>query len=225
MTITHHLDDATIVALAAGTLGEAHRFVASAHVSACSHCRAALHEAEALGGALMADGEAAAVSNTCRSATLASLDGVPQAQARRTSRHAGKHPGTQRDEVAPSVSALLGHVPLDELPWKTKAPGVAMYSLPVSPGGNTHLQLLRIGPGRRMPEHGHGGEELTMVLRGSYRDHTGRFVAGDVADLDEETEHQPVVDSDVACICLVATEAPTRFKSFWARLVQPLIGM
>ena len=76
-----------------------------------------------------------------------------------------------------------------------------------------------------MPEHGHGGEELTVMLRGSYSDHTGRYIVGDVADLDEDIEHQPVVDSDEDCICLVATEAPTRFKSVWARLAQPFIGI
>ena len=36
---------------------------------------------------------------------------------------------------------------------------------------------------------------------------------------------QPRVDSDEDCICLVATEAPTRFKSFWARLAQPFVGI
>jgi putative transcriptional regulator len=95
----------------------------------------------------------------------------------------------------------------------------------MSPGSRTHLQLLRIAPGKMLPDHGHGGEELTLVLSGSYSDHMGRFSAGDVADLDEDTEHAPRVDSDVACICLVATEAPTRFKSFWARLAQPFVGI
>jgi len=33
------------------------------------------------------------------------------------------------------------------------------------------------------------------------------------------------VDSDEACICLVAMESPTRFKGMLARLVQPLIGL
>ena len=67
--------------------------------------------------------------------------------------------------------------------------------------------------------------EITLVLTGSYRDALGRFGPGDVADLDEDIEHQPVVDSDEPCICLVASEAPTRFKSFFGRLFQPLVGV
>ena len=92
--------------------------------------------------------------------------------------------------------------------------------VPLTPGARTRLQLLRIAPGKALPDHGHGGEELTLILKGSYSDHTGRYGAGDVADLDMELEHAPRVDSDVECICVVATEAPTRFKSFWARLAQ-----
>jgi len=87
------------------------------------------------------------------------------------------------------------------------------------------VKLLRIGAGRAMPEHGHGGEEITLVLKGAYRDHIGRFAAGDVADLDEEIEHKPVVEGDQDCICLVATERPTRFKTLAARLMQPFVGI
>jgi putative transcriptional regulator len=53
----------------------------------------------------------------------------------------------------------------------------------------------------------------------------GRFGRGDVADLDEDIEHKPVAEDGEDCICLVAIERPTRFKSFAARLMQPLVGI
>jgi putative transcriptional regulator len=217
LKITHHLDEATIIAFAAGTLGEAHGFAAATHVAYCSHCRTAMREAESLGGQMMLDDGARAVTDTCRAATLASLDAIAVAPA--------KTKPLTSSEVPAVLNNLLNNQPLDALKWKTKVPGVATYEIPLSSKGNTHLQLLRIGKGRQMPEHGHGGEEITVVLRGSYSDHTGRYMAGDVADFDEEMEHQPKVDSDIDCICLVATEAPTRFKSFWARLAQPFVGI
>jgi putative transcriptional regulator len=216
-TITHHLDEATILAFAAGTLPEAHGFVAATHAAYCSHCREALRAAERLGGSLMMEEASSAVTDGCRAATLASLDAVAtpvRPVASKTTR-----------EVPAVLCNLLDNTKLADLHWKKKAPGVATCELPLSKGGKTHLQLLRIGPGRAMPEHGHGGEELTLILRGSYKDHTGRYIVGDVADLDEDTEHQPIVDSDEDCICLVATEAPTKFKSFWARLAQPFVGI
>ena len=100
-----------------------------------------------------------------------------------------------------------------------------MHRLPTSKAARGSLRLLKIAPGKKIPEHGHGGTEITMVLTGSYRDAFGRFGPGDVADLDENVEHQPTVISSEPCICLVATEAPTRFKSFFGRLFQPLVGI
>jgi putative transcriptional regulator len=217
VTISHHLDDATIVSFAAGTLGEAHGFAAATHVAYCSTCRAAAHQAESFGGELLMAETTTAVTDTCRAATLASLDAVMAQPLRKTSSH--------KSEIPAVLCNLLGNQPLDSLKWKTKAPGISTFEIPLSSKGNTHLQLLRIGPGRKMPEHGHGGEELTVMLRGSYTDHTGRYIVGDVADFDEDIEHQPIVDLDGECICLVATEAPTRFKSFWARLAQPFVGI
>jgi putative transcriptional regulator len=216
LKITHHLDEATIIALAAGTLGEAHGFAAATHAAYCGDCRKALREAESLGGHFMLEEASRPVTDTCRAATLASLDAISAAPRRKA---------VTPSEVPAVVANLLNNQPLDSLKWKTKAPGIATYEIGLSSKGNTHLQLLRIGKGKQMPEHGHGGEEITVILRGSYSDHTGRYMAGDVADLDEDMEHQPKVDSDVDCICLVATEAPARFKSFWARLAQPFVGI
>ena len=102
---------------------------------------------------------------------------------------------------------------------------VAVFDVKLPASARGQLKLLRIGAGRAMPEHGHGGEEITMVLMGAYVDHMGRFAAGDVADLDEDIEHRPVVEQDGDCICLVATERPTRFKSLAARIMQPFVGI
>lgn len=220
MTITHHLDDTTVIAYAAGTLGEAHGFAVATHLAYCDGCRKAVRQAENLGGELLMQQDEKAVSNTCRSATLASLDAIPSASPVKLRSSASSASG-----IPAVLCNLIGNQPLESLKWKTKGPGLASFEVQLSSNNNTHLQLLRIGPGRKLPEHGHGGEELTVVLRGSYTDHTGRYSAGDVADLDEDIEHQPIVDSDCECICLIATEAPTRFKSFWARLLQPVIGI
>ena len=74
-----------------------------------------------------------------------------------------------------------------------------------------------------MLEHGHGGEELTLVLQGAFKDKVGRFARGDIADLDEDTEHCPIIEEGETCICLYATEAPSHYKTF-GRLLQPFLG-
>ena len=214
-TTRHHLDDATVLALASGTIGEAHGIVAASHVSLCATCAAALRLAEAIGGSLIENASGEGISDVCRAATLASLDGVMP--FKKPVRSASFLP-------APLARALHG-VELSQIAWKKKAPGVALYDVPLAKGSATQLKLLSIAPGKALPEHGHGGEELTLVLKGSYSDHMGTFGPGDVADLDTDVEHSPVADKGDVCICLVALEAPTRFKSIWARLAQPFVGI
>lgn len=85
--------------------------------------------------------------------------------------------------------------------------------------------MLKVQSGLSLPEHGHGGSELTIVLAGSYRDEIGHFRAGDVADLDDSIEHQPVADKEDGCICLIATDSRARFKGVVGRLMQPFTGM
>ncbi|MET0651306.1 MAG: hypothetical protein ABWY63_02225, partial [Hyphomicrobiaceae bacterium] len=55
MSIAHHLDDATLMSLAAGTLTPALAVVAASHVALCPRCRHGLAAFEAAGAALLAD--------------------------------------------------------------------------------------------------------------------------------------------------------------------------
>jgi putative transcriptional regulator len=217
LNINHHLDDATVFAYAAGTLDEALSVVAASHIAWCPHCRAAVRQAEALGGEILVGLAPASVSDDCRARTLGLLD---QATLHRFP----AAPKPTRGLPTP-LSRLLNGASLQDVKWRRKAPGIAMFDINLSSAARGQLRLMSIAPGKSMPEHGHGGEEMTMILSGAYQDVLGRFAKGDIADLDEEIEHRPVVEASEPCICLVATEAPTRFKSWPARLLQPLIGI
>jgi putative transcriptional regulator len=217
LSIDHHLDDATILAYAAGTLDEAFNVVVASHIAWCKTCREASQQAALIGGEVLGSLEDTAVSDLCRTKTLSMLD--------RATVHRFPKRTETRGEVPGPLHNLLGGKSLAELQWKTKAPGLATYDLPLSAASHGKLFLMRIGAGKAMPEHGHGGEEITLILSGAYNDRFGRFAPGDVADVDEEIEHQPIVERNSVCICLVATEAPTRFKSWPARLLQRFIGI
>lgn len=216
MTPKFHLDHATIVGYAAGTLEEAFATVAASHVALCPDCRKAVREAEALGGEMLEALPAERVSADCRARTLAALD---QATLHRLP------VASPRSELPVPLARLMGIQDFDSIPWKSKAPGVATCDVKLPATARGRLKLLRIASGRAMPEHGHGGEEITLVLKGAYHDHIGRFGPGDVADLDEDVEHRPIAEQGGECICLVAIERPTRFKSLAARLIQPFVGI
>lgn len=217
MSIHHHLDSATLLAFAAGTFDPALGVVAAAHIAWCPACLNALREAEEVGGALLADIDGTSVSDDCRNRTLDRLD---QATLHRFPKKA-----SASSDLPSPLGRLLAGQRLADLKWKTRAPGWAMYDLPVPDGSRSKLFLVRVAAGVSMPEHGHGGEEITLILSGAYNDRFGRFAPGDVADLDVDVEHQPIVEGNEPCICLVATEAPTRFKSWAVRLIQPFIGI
>lgn len=221
MNILHHPDEATLLSYASGSLDEAFSTLISAHLAACTACRRRVRQLEAVGGRLLDGQDTVALNVGSAERLMARLD-IEEARSQRSVPKS--QPPRAASQLAPSLARLIGGS-LDDIRWRAVAPGVSTCKLPVSPGARSKLILLKIGPGKKVPEHGHGGMEMTLILEGSYRDELGRFGPGDVADLDEHVEHQPEVDSDIPCICLVALEEKTRFKGFFSRLLQPIIGI
>ncbi len=224
MSIKHHLDDATLMSLSAGALPEALALVAVCHLETCAHCRARLSEMDMLGGALLETVEPSPLSEglTERMAAYFDTDNVRSFPLHRA--RARRADGKPEGEVPAALEKLVG-ARLDDLRWQWLAPGIRQHTVELPSAERGTLRLLRIKAGMRIPEHGHAGSELTLVLRGAYHDRFGRFVPGDVADLDEDAEHEPRVDPDGECICLVATEQSARFKGVLSRVLQPLTGM
>lgn len=214
--ITHHLDDSFLMAHSAGTLPEAFALVVAAHVSLCDDCRARLEAFDALGGALL-DAPGAAplppVADESLSACLARIAAGPAepAAARRAPRGA-VFPAPLQDYVGGD---------LDHARWRRVGGGVRQMLLGTGPGPKA--RLLRIPAGAAVPDHGHGGSELTLVLKGAFRDGPERFGRGDVEIAGEDTVHTPVAEDGEDCICLAATDAPLRFRGLLPRLAQTIM--
>ncbi len=217
MKISHHFDDATLMAYSAGSLPQGMALLVACHLHWCPQCRERVRETDAVGGAMLDRLTPAALKEDALNTLLARLDEPEQEFA-----SLPPAPGADEAELPAPLAQLLGK-PIDELSWKRIGYGVRQLDLELEGPGAT--RLLRISPGVSVPHHTHGGNELTLILRGSYSDEIGRFRRGDVADLDGEVSHQPIVDTDEDCICLIATDAPLRFTGLMGRLVQPFIGL
>ena len=89
-------------------------------------------------------------------------------------------------------------------------------------GPQARARLLYIPAGQSIPDHGHRGTELTLVLQGAFRDEDGRFGPGDLEIADEALEHTPIAEAGEDCICLAATDAPLRFRGLLPRMLQPV---
>lgn len=203
--IHHHIPDDILDAYAAGSLAHAFAVVVAAHLSLCGACRARHEAVDMLGGALLCGGESAAMRPDARDRIMAALD-VPPPPAIRGS---GVFP-------APVMAELGGGPPR----WRMLGGGIRQQILSADRTGS--LRLLYIPPGKAVPEHGHRGLELTLVLQGSFHDAEGTFRRGDVEAAHDEIDHQPVAGPGEACICLAATDAPLRFRGLLPRLLQPL---
>ena len=104
--------------------------------------------------------------------------------------------------------------------WRTLGMGVRQAILPTSRAASA--RLLYIPAGQAVPDHGHRGMELTLVLQGAFRDATDRFGVGDLEIAGQELEHIPTAEPGADCICLAATDAPLRFKEWLPRMLQPV---
>ncbi|MDX2289672.1 MAG: ChrR family anti-sigma-E factor [Hyphomicrobiaceae bacterium] len=212
----HHPDASTLMSFAAGSLPEALSAVVAAHVEMCSTCGRELRTAERIGAALFEQLEPAALT----AQMSGEAERIPRRERWQDQAYAECAPGS----LPRAIQRLVG-CDLDDVQWKRLGLGVWHMPLPLSEGATGDLRLLKIAPGQIMPEHGHGGCELTLVLAGAYRDEIGLFAAGDVADLGDDIEHMPISCAERGCICLIASEEKARFKGLFARMVQPFTGL
>ncbi|MBT9245769.1 ChrR family anti-sigma-E factor [Gemmobacter fulvus] len=210
MTIRHHVSDALLMAYSAGQLPEAFNLVLATHLSLCDDCRARLGAYDALGGAML-DTCQAQLAGDSLEACMARIAGQPPASAPAARPPRGLFPQPLQDYVGGDLAAVK---------WRPLGMGVRQAILPT--GRSATARLLFIPAGQAVPDHGHRGTELTLVLQGAFSDATDRFGPGDLEIANEELEHTPVAEPGQDCICLAATDAPLRFTGMIPRLLQPL---
>jgi putative transcriptional regulator len=208
MTIRHHITDRLMMAYSAGQLPEAFSLVVATHVSICDECRARLASFDAVGGALVALSEGAPMREGSLEAVMARLDSLPPVP-KAVARKRGVLPAPLQDYVGGD---------LDAVKWRPVGMGVRQAILPTEKDAT--VRLLHIPAGAPLPDHGHRGLEMTMVLKGAFRDEIDRFGPGDIEIADHDLEHTPVAEPGEDCICLVATDAPLKFSGFVPRIAQ-----
>lgn len=222
----HHLHESTLMSYAAGALPAPLSIVAGTHLEQCPHCRQRLRDAEAIGSALLEQtqppqGDGDARRDVMREAMLRRLTTESPISVAAPARPVPpERPEADPDHLPVSLHPYFG-TSLSGLRWRWMAPGVHCIRAEQMPS----LIMLKIAPGKCLPMHSHGRSELTQILRGSYNDALGLFAPGDMADLDEDVEHQPVTAPGVPCICVSALDAPLVFSGWLARKIQRFVKL
>ena len=206
MQIKHHLNDQLLMAYAAGALPEAFNLVVATHIEMCDQCRAASEAFDAVGGVLLNDITEVSMSKNALDKTMALISNISEA-----------HETKSNNDVPHPLAAYIGSSIADVM-WKPVGMGVRQSVLKTSKSASA--RLLYIPAGTAVPDHGHRGTELTLVLKGAFSDETARFSVGDIEVANQDLEHTPVADMGEDCICLTATDAPLRFNGWVPRIAQ-----
>jgi len=101
-----------------------------------------------------------------------------------------------------SATGLVTVRPEDGI-WQPLFPGVEMKLL--HDHGDAQSFLLRLAPGARMPVHGHGQDELCMVLEGEVRLNGMRGLPGTFHLAQAGSEHAEVA-TDSGCLLFIKTD-------------------
>ena len=217
MTIVHHPSDELLMTFAAGVLDLGQRVAVATHLTGCSRCRRLVHAMEHVGGAVLSDLPVTPMSPGAFAAVEARLDGIAPAVTTGSRKMA-----TGLGDV-PGLPPFVRNYPSGS--WQWIAPKVHLRPIRLPEASATRVFLLKSQPGTRMIEHTHSGFEMTCVLSGSFAHAGGHFGPGDFDFGDGSTDHEVMIDSTEACICLVAMQGQLKLNGILGRLLQPLIRM
>lgn len=220
MTIRHELSDDLLLAYASGSLAEGWSVAVATHLALCPTCRQKLAIAESLGGEML---EALPSDERVDASWMSVRDRLVKPSASSVPAQSETAPPVGPGVLPEPLRSYVGG-DIDTLRWKALGGGAYQILIPTA-DKETKVRLLRIPAGKPVPEHSHGGRELTLVLSGSFVDGDDFFARGDIEDADASMTHQPIATPDADCICLAVTDAPLKFRSWIARALQPFLGI
>jgi len=214
MNIQHHLMDETLMAYAAGDLDQATSYLVATHLALCPTCRASADLADDIGGGLIEDVEPVVMDSVSFGNVLERLDAPGSTAELPRAANVGDNP------ILPEPLRSIVGGDVDAIKWRRIGPGVHQMRFD-DIDGTSSIRLLKIAAGSSVLEHGHNGEELTMVLTGGFDDGDQSFTRGDIEIADQDTVHQPVAMQGEDCICLAMTTGSLKFFDIFGKVAQP----
>lgn len=220
--VSFHPDAKFLTDFAAGNLPLSEAVCVAAHLEFCSKCRSHVQQLSDLGAQLMARLEPEASDSKDFEQLMQRIDAgdtgikvsAPVAEAARVS--------SANPLGLPRVVQKLATNGLQGLKWAQFGRSLRIAPIKIDERSR-ETSIYDIKAGGRMPEHEHRGEEITVLLKGSFSDAEGKYVRGDFVVRHAGERHQPTATLDTDCICLVSLEQPVRPSSIWYRLVEPWV--
>jgi len=225
-----HPDARFLIDYAAGNLSLAPAVAVSVHLEYCAHCRQRLASLVEVGASVFEQqtdeipAEDADISQSGFEALLAQIQ-IDENDQKNEEQNI--EPEMQAIDTSVSQSKLVSKlidVKADEFSWKKLTKKLAFSRL--STGDlQSEVGLYHIYAGGSIPEHKHQGEEITVVLKGTFTDADGIYHPGDFLVRQGNERHSPKAGEHQDCICLAVVDAPVKFTKGLSRLVNPFLSV
>jgi putative transcriptional regulator len=194
--------DALLAAYAAGGLPKSLHALVGSHLELNPESRVYVHALETALASSVDESAPATLKN--RRARLDEIFAAAPVSRVVSNEHVSDDPLTDEPKA---LRHFLGKS-LEAMEFRTVLPGVKECRIESDDG--TTAMLYRIRGGKKMPQHTHEGSEVTLVIRGAFRDETGIYGRGAVAITDEHIDHTPVAVEGEECLCFAVMDAPLR---------------
>ena len=203
---------------AAGTLDEPCSLIVATHATLCPETRKMVEAYECVGGACLEECEQEQLSDSALENILNRLDGDSEKTV-----YIKSHPTeTLGFSVPKTLEKYIFENSNLPLKWKKALPGMSTYDLPIE-GSDNVARIIKMEPGAAVPKHGHGGQELTLIIDGAMTDENGTYNVGDLIIQEEGFQHTPVAHKEYGCVCLAVSCAPIKLTGF-ASLLNPFLS-
>lgn len=220
----HHPNEEILLDYATGGLSEPGTILVASHIALAPESRERVRDLEAIGGALLESVDLEVPAEDERwsvglSELMSRLD-EPEAGGQEAEQPAER--GVVAADMESFPQPLLDRARSAGGRWHYFMPGAEYLDLGADDSG-AHAYLLKVKPGKTMPQHTHENEEWVMILSGQMLDGDMVYERGDVQVNDASVDHKPMAGQDEPCICMVVTHGAMKLTGKYSRWLNPLL--
>jgi len=213
-----HPDANLLVEYSSGSLSPALAVSVSTHLHYCTRCQAQVSTLNEIGGEFLNGVVPEQISGDCLSSVMSRLEALDNDDREEIKMTLATE--LPVSSLPPLVSKLM---PVGGAKWRRLSPSVKVARLPVGER-RFELALHQIKAGGKTPTHDHSGQEITVVLQGSFSDDEGVYHEGDFIIREPGYVHAPVATANCSCVCLSVLEAPIQMVGTFKRILNPFLS-
>jgi putative transcriptional regulator len=230
----HHPDKNLLIEFAAGTLERAPAIAVKTHLHYCPKCTLEVQQLEQVGAALFLSGiSEPSTENTDKvdfTELMKKIDGIALAaeqvsnttHIRDDENNESSHTHSLPSKYAALPQLVKKMMRNDEVKWQYTTKNLRSANL-IAGQDQYAVSLQNILAGGHVPEHEHMGDEITVVLKGSFSDENNMYQQGDFLLKSIGDRHRPMASSNEDCLCLSVEQAPVKLTGTISRLLNPFI--